>query len=155
MTTPGPHDKPPSIPYASAAPPARRFSRLVFFCSAAVMACAAVVLLVVVPRFEMIFKDFKLELPWPTRMLLEASDLASGWGLLVFILLPVCLGLITPKLTRHRRTALPADAVRVLDRLVALLVVACFAFVLTLVTAVLVILPLLSLIEATSSSNGR
>ena len=153
MTTSEPEIQRPAIPYQSAPAPVPQFSWLVFLCTTGLSACAAVLLLLIVPRFKVVFHDFKLQLPWPTQLLLSVSDFASGWGLLGFLVIPVGLGLLTPRLIRRPPTAVASDRVAALNRVIALLVVVCFALVLTVITAVLVMLPMLSLVEGISGSQ--
>jgi type IV pilus assembly protein PilC len=40
----------------------------------------SVIMVFVIPKFKDIFKDFHLELPWPTKMLLAISDFMVNWG---------------------------------------------------------------------------
>jgi type IV pilus assembly protein PilC len=40
----------------------------------------SVIMVFVIPKFKDIFKDFHLELPWPTKMLLSISDFMVNWG---------------------------------------------------------------------------
>ncbi|HET6248090.1 MAG TPA: type II secretion system F family protein [Tepidisphaeraceae bacterium] len=46
------------------------------------------IMIFVIPKFEQIFKDFKLELPWPTKFLLAMSQWFAGGGWLVIVFAP-------------------------------------------------------------------
>lgn len=45
------------------------------------------IMIVVIPKFQGIFKDFHLKLPWPTQVMMDASDFMAnryGWAYLLF-----------------------------------------------------------------------
>ena len=144
---------PQHIPPASA-PRRQQFSWLVFIASSVMMLCAAGVLMLYVPKFKQIFADFKLQLPTVTQLLLEISDAASGWGSLVFVVIPIAMGFLTPRLWSQTTALDPHRAARTLHRLVAVLVVLCFTLGLILFTTIAVMMPMISLIEGISSNNG-
>jgi hypothetical protein len=111
---------------------------------ALVAGTVAVVLAGIVPRFEQIFRDFKIQLPWPSQFLLTLSHwFVHDMGWLALAPLPFLLAYLmslpggTP---RERRK------VRHWERLLAFLIVAIF-----LVYVVMALfMPLISLIQAMS-----
>ena len=153
MTTPAASDPVPVVPYAAPPPPRPAFSWLAFFAGLFLTGCAAVVLVVVVPKFKEIFVDFHLRLPGATLLLLTLSDAARGWGSLAFLIIPLGLGLLAPRLTSRRLSA-DAPVTRRLNRLMALAIVLFFTLVLVIFTGVAVMAPMISLIEGISPNNN-
>ena len=139
-------DKAP-LEYASALPgePHSRRIRFSFslFCAAAVpLWSLTAVLVFVVPRFKVVFGNFNVALPMLTRLVLGASDLIlRSWGWAPLILLPLVPALALPQVSIKRRWL----------RLAITLSIG----VILAITAIAMMLPMISLIDALTSANGK
>ena len=134
--------------------PPTRFSVLAFISSGLVLGFLAVLLGSVVPGFEQTLRDFHLELPAPTRILLASARLFSGGGWIAVCAFPVILGFVAPRFRRSR----PIDAAsyaKLLDRLIAAMIVCLFILAMLIMTDILILMPMVQLIRGISASNAR
>jgi len=130
------------------------FSVAAFLASAAVVAVLLLDLLVIVPRFEEIFRDFGTKLPAITQLLLDVSRvLADSGRWVVLAMMPLAIGFLAPLLgpvriaddspTRDRPP-------RRRHRSMTLVLMSIALCVILAVTIVALALPMLSLINAVS-----
>lgn len=145
---PLPQEQPTSGPIPYATPiPGRGFGRPkfhfgIFLWSLALVGGWMILLFFILPRFQQVFADFKVELPASTKILLQARTLVQYGGFVVLLAIPVILGFVSGPLSPGSRRAL---------RMVVTLL-----FALVVVLSVLGIFqPLMSLIDAASSSGKR
>jgi type II secretory pathway component PulF len=130
------HDPSP-LDYAVAAPRGRLFSWSVFLTGAILCWGLIAFCVLVVPHYRQIYRDFHLQLPAASQILLSLSDLVNdkfGWAFL--LLLPFALAVVMRRLTLRGRWA----------RLVILL----FFFTLIIGSILALFIPMISLIEGIS-----
>ena len=65
-----------------------------FFRSAILVGAFIVIMLFVVPRFEDVFRDFKMELPETTKLLLATSRATAGGWWVALLTIPPGLGFL-------------------------------------------------------------
>lgn len=102
---------PESIPYATPAVAGGRplaFHWGLFGWSAAVLGIWVGLTFVLVPKFEVIFDDFKLELPLASRIMFGLHRVLVSGGFLVVAAVPVVLGFYSARLSPGGRWALRA-----------------------------------------------
>lgn len=133
----------------------RRFSWLTFFASAAILLFVALILGKYVPAMRLLFRDFHMELPAATRVLLELSNLFLSGGWAAVIVVPVGLGFLMPWLSSRQAARTAADYARILDRLIAAMIVGLTILAMIIVTYIAMILPMFSLIEGMTSNASR
>jgi hypothetical protein len=134
---------PPPLPYASGARRTARFSFSwgIFAWSGAVVFAWLAITLLVVPRFESAFRDFKMELPATTKALLTLMRIASGPVWLVLLLsIPFALGFAAGPLSPPGRRAFRIIATLVMGALVVFTVLA-------------IVQPLMMLVEGISQAK--
>jgi hypothetical protein len=141
----------PALSYQTSRKPPR-FSWLTFFASAAILLFIAVVLGTYVPAMKLMFRDFHLELPAGTRILLELSDLFIAGGWTVVIVVPVGLGFLAAWLSSRRPERSAADLARTLDRCIAAMVAGRTILGIIVITHILIWLPMVRLMQAMSPS---
>jgi len=109
----------------------------------------AIVLAGVVPRFEQLFRDFKLQLPWSSQLLLALSRwFVNDYGWVPAVPLPFLLAYL---LSLPGHTPQEKRKVRRWERLLAFLLIA--AFLVYVIVALF--MPMISLIEAISSQPSK
>ena len=98
---------PPPLNYAQATPGwprPRRFSVAVLVTTAVPAWLLAAAMLFVVPEFEEMFRNFKLELPQSTQLVLSLSHIiAKEWGWVPLVLFPFGLAIAFPVLPLRGR----------------------------------------------------
>jgi len=100
--------------------------------------------LFIVPRFEPIFKAFKIRLPFITQILLSWSHwMNTGFGWLQILPLPIVFAFLTPRIPEDRPRSRGGTRILVLSAILTL------ALTLLLIFTAL-IMPLLSLLTAVS-----
>lgn len=69
------------------------------------IACALLSILfgLIVPRFEMVFKDFGTKLPFITILVLDVSRQFRTWGWIPVWLVPFVIGFISPLMLPFKR----------------------------------------------------
>jgi hypothetical protein len=139
------------LTYEVAPPPPRRFSWLIFFCTACVVGFVAILLSFVAPQMESIYRDFKIELPAPTRAFLMLGRLFGDWGWIPAFFLPPALAIIVPALKPRPRTWDAADYAHAFNRLLGMMVVVLSILILIIVTYIVLMLPMITLIQGISS----
>ncbi len=147
--------KPPPLEYARVEP--RRPINVLPHITTALLtaACIALPMLIViliVPRFEMVFKDFNTELPWITKLVLRISRWAAneyGW----VVVFPLIVAAVLPGvlLDLHSTTGTGARIYRRV--MVRLLLLAMLILVGIVIFACF--MPMISLVESMSGSARR
>jgi type II secretory pathway component PulF len=139
--------QPPPIPPAplsyarpATSKPSPKFHWGIFAWSELLMIAVCGVMIFVVPHFEDVFRDFKIEVPTSTRILLSAAWVVTCGGFVVLLATPVALGFISANIGPGGRRAL---------RLLITVMMA--AFILFIVVGL--IQPMLTLMEGMSSSR--
>ncbi len=128
----------PPLSHEAAPLPQRRFSWLALICSAFIVGFTALILIYVVPAMEPVFMDFKIELPWPTRVFLALSRLFVDGGWIVACLLPPALGFLLPVLQRRRSAWDAADYARAYNRMLGTMIVVVSILGLIVVTYIVI-----------------
>jgi type IV pilus assembly protein PilC len=133
------------------------FSFPAFLAGAIIAVAIAFIMLLVVPRFEQIFKDFGTKLPALTQVVLQLARITASGGWVALTLLPVIAGFLgalippeepLPEVTeggrrrRRRMTVVMRATVLIL-------------FVIAGVTILALFLPMISLINAVSGSGKQ
>jgi type IV pilus assembly protein PilC len=117
---------------------------------AALAAVVSLVMLVVVPKFEDIFKDFKAELPGMTKWFLSASRWFGGYGWVLLWLLPILAPIAITRLRRrpgYVRSPMP------LAISISLTVLAIMAILITSYVALM--LPMVDLLQTISGGPAK
>jgi type II secretory pathway component PulF len=128
----------------------------VFITSSLILGFLAFELLFSVQPMKFLFMDFHLKLPAATQFLLDVSDLFASGGWVIFILLPLVLGFLIPRLTRGQKIRTPEDYARILNRLIATMIVGLSILAIIVVFHVAMGLPMTTLIEGISGNqSGR
>ena len=108
----------------------------------------SLVLAGIVPRFEQMFRDFKVELAWPSQIVLAVSNwFVGGYGWAAVAPVPFLLAYV---LCLPRRTPEGRRSLYRVERLAAFLITA--AFLVFVIVALF--MPFSALIQALSSSRG-
>ena len=111
-----------------------------FFRSAILVGAFIVIMLFVVPRFEDVFRDYKMELPFVTKLLLATSRVAAGGWWAPLMLIPPGLAFVVAQF---------GPAGRRLARIVVMLLLGA----LVLFVALGIFMPMLTFIEGISSKK--
>jgi hypothetical protein len=114
----------------------------IFLWSLAVVVIWMLIVVLVLPRFELIFADFKMSLPVTTRMLFLSRKVVLYGGFVPLLLLPVILGFVSAPLSPGGRRAL-----RMVITLLFGLLVGFTVFALAQ--------PMMTMMDGMSSSGGR
>jgi hypothetical protein len=130
------------------------FSWIVFITSGAILGFLAFELLFTVPPMKLIFMDFHLRLPAATQLLLDMSDMFASGGWIAFVVVPIILGFLIPRLTQRQKVRTPEDYARILNRLIATMVIGLSIMAIIVVLQVAMGLPMTRLIEGISSSQA-
>ncbi len=88
---------PPALDYATPPPARRQWGPFVWhlFNGLTLLAPPVVAMILIVPHFERFFRDFKVELPAPTMLLLKTSRwLSNDFGWVYLLPLPVLLAML-------------------------------------------------------------
>jgi hypothetical protein len=132
-----------------------RFSWLAFFSATVVLGFLSLELAFYAPRMAAVFDDFHMRLPAATQAFLNLSDLFLRGGWIAFVLMPIGLGFLWPRLTAGPKIRSPEDYARILNRLIAASVTVLAILALLIITYIIMSLPMLSLIEGISNRHGR
>ena len=130
--------------------PRRRFSWLAFFTSAAILGFLAFELVFSVRPMREVFIDFKLRLPAPTQIVLTTDDLFRSGGWVAFVAAPVLIGVLAPQLNKSNRVRTSEDYARILNRLIAAMIVGLSIMAIIVLLHVAMNLPMTNLIEGIS-----
>jgi type II secretory pathway component PulF len=104
MDTPPPL---PPTPLAYGVVPRRQvFNVGIFLWSLAVVVVWMLILVLVLPRFEEMFADFKMELPLATKLLFTLRTLVEYGGFVLLLLAPFVLGFVSAPMSPGGRRAL-------------------------------------------------
>lgn len=116
----------------------------------AYMALPMLLLILVVPRFEAVFRDFRTELPWITKLVLYISRWAAneyGW----MFVLPLIVALVVPGLLLDLRGT-SEQGLRIYRRVARLLLM----LAMLVVSGVIILacfMPMISLIDSVSGAR--
>ena len=133
------------------------FSLPAFFATGAIMLLSGWILAIVVPRMEMLYKDYGLRLPAATQLLLDVARFLSQSGFLPAMILPVLVALLVPHLiprTRQDDGKSDAPGRRLMAWAVALLLVNLVTFVVFIVVGVTLWLPMMNLMSNLAAPNA-
>jgi hypothetical protein len=134
--------------------PRSRFSWLVFLTSGIIVCLVAFLLAVFFTKIKPIFADFKLELPAPTKFVLRLSEWFTGWGWIVAAGIPPALGFLAPRLAPRRVGFDIADYARLVDRMIAAMIIMLSIMTLLVITIVLILLPFFAMVEGITAQTS-
>lgn len=146
---------PPPLEYARVEP--RRPINVLPHIITALLAAACITLpmlivMLIVPRFEMVFKDFKTELPWITKLVLQISRwTTNGYGWVV--ILPLIVAAVLPGVLLDLNSTTGTGA-RIYRRVMVRLLLLAMLIVVGIVIFAC-FMPMISLIDSVSGSARR
>jgi type II secretory pathway component PulF len=136
------------LPYAgprSRTPRRELFAWGIFLWNGLFMFALIGVYLIVVPRFENVFRDYNMygdRLPGITRAIFQAARAVLYGGFVLLLAIPVVLGFVGARVSRDRRWLLRAAVTLIMGTIVVITVLGIF-------------LPLQTLMEAMSSGGKK
>jgi len=148
------YDNPRAAPRGRRLPP---FSLPVFLCTGSILFLGFWVIDLVIPRMETLYKDFGLKLPPATQMLLDVARNLVQFRFAPALALPVVVALLVPHLvpgTRPNQDDTTARGRRLLTWAIALLLVNLVTFVVFVIIAITLWLPMMNLMNNIAAQSA-